>query len=832
MIHYGSIGIGLLIAGLLSAIATVAAYVVTLKKPGAAASLKLGRVAYAATALSVLGVFAILGGLVYFHVYRYEYVWEHTSNDLHGWFRFAATWSGQEGSFLLWAAWTSLIGFVVLSKAGKYEARVMPIFVTVLGLLCAILLKQSPFHIVPSATPDQIALNPAFANGPLDGQGLNPSLVNYWMTIHPPTIFFGFASLLVPYCYAVAALIWKDYDDWTERVMPYSLLSCAVLGVGLMMGGYWAYETQGWHGFWAWDPVENASFFPWLAVTALVHGLVVQQSRGGMARTNTFLGFLAFWLFLVGTFLTRSGALASKGSDGQLLSVHAFDDIGKSALWLMATMVIVYGGGALALWLWRLRSMPSRQALGDTLLSRDFAFFLAVLLMLVACAAITMGTTRPLLLSWMHRAPDAPKAVYYNRIMLPLACMAALVLGAAPWLAWRKTDPDTFLRKLVVPWLTATAAGFLLLLWVLNAERLQAASMAADPVGAADTLRAWVSPKLETVAVVGLATLAMFAALSNSMLAYRVLRAKPLNAGGWLAHVGIGLVMIGVIITNTFERTERFVLEEGGPPKQVFGYRFQFEKMTGSDIPGRPFHPDYDQSNAVQIRVTPPGADGSTDGGPRTFLVSPRWFAYNMNTAPEDQFERIRWPAIRKSFGHDLYVSFADDPQYEWPTDDPNRERAGIQMRPGEKRMLGDDEVWYYKPIVIPQQLFEAVLAIRPPEGQGAVATPAIRMDNGQMLAINAAVPGITDADGVPAAIYLDRLEPGTHVATLRVSLPGYRGRWAIPLEVTFKPWINLVWTGVLVTTLGALLAMMRRITEARIPAAGRRPRTYKSSRR
>src|SRR5207244_8670303 len=136
---------------------------------------------------------------------------------------------------------------------------------------------------------------------------------------------------------------------------------------------------HGWQGFWAWDPVENTSLFPWLAITGLVHGSVVQKSRGGMARTNTFLGILAFWLFLVGTFLTRSGALASKGADGQLLSVHAFDNIGKSALQLMAAMVIVYGTAGLVLWLLRLRSMPGRPTAGDTPVSRDFAFILAIL---------------------------------------------------------------------------------------------------------------------------------------------------------------------------------------------------------------------------------------------------------------------------------------------------------------------------------------------------------------------------------------------------------------------------------------------------------------------
>ena len=202
--------------------------------------------------------------------------------------------------------------------------------------------------------------------------------------------------------------------------MPYALLTCATLGLGLFMGGYWAYETQGWHGFWAWDPVENASFFPWLAITALVHGLVVQKSRDGMARTNTFLGLLAFWLFLLGTFLTRSGALAEKSADGALLSVHAFDNISKSGLFLMEAMLVLYGLGGLVMWIARLRKMPTRPTTGETLVSRDFAFFVSMMLMILACAVITFGTTTPLFMSWLHRRPTQPQPFFYNQVMVPL----------------------------------------------------------------------------------------------------------------------------------------------------------------------------------------------------------------------------------------------------------------------------------------------------------------------------------------------------------------------------------------------------------------------------
>ena len=285
--HVAPFGASLLWIGLIASLITIFGYVWALIKPENKAAKWVGRIGYGVTASSVLGMFLFLASLVYNHKYIYKYVFEHTGNELTGWYRFAATWAGQEGSFSLWAAWTAVIGGLMLWKSGKYEARVMPFFVSILTFLCGILIKQSPFLLIPKPTAADYAAYPNLIFPFIDGQGLTPSLQNYWMTIHPPTIFFGFASLAVPFVYAIAAMLWKDYDGWTPRVMPYALLSTATLGGGLFMGGYWAYETQGWHGFWAWDPVGNASFFPWLAITALAHGLVAQKTRGGACANTT-----------------------------------------------------------------------------------------------------------------------------------------------------------------------------------------------------------------------------------------------------------------------------------------------------------------------------------------------------------------------------------------------------------------------------------------------------------------------------------------------------------------------------------------------------------------
>jgi cytochrome c-type biogenesis protein CcmF len=835
----GTIGIGFLILALCASLFSIAGYVVALAKPGSRLPILLGRIAYGIAALAVLGAFASLMFIVSHKLYRYDYAVSHTSNDLAAPYKFTATWSGQEGSFLLWASWTALIGFLVFLKAGRYEARVMPIFVSVLAFLAAILLKQSPFALTHMLTPAEMAQTglPAL---PTDGQGLNAALQNYWMTIHPPTIFFGFASLAVPFSYAVAALIWRDYERWASRVMPYCLLSCATLGLGLFMGGYWAYETQGWHGFWGWDPVENASLFPWLAVTALAHGLVVQKSRGRMGRVNTFLGLFSWDLFLLGTFLTRSGALASKDSAGQLLSVHAFDNIGKSALWLMVAMLVVYGLGGAALWLWRLPKIPTRRTQGGSLFSRDFGFFMAVLLMLIACCLVTLGTTQPLIQSWLHQvagylqvhvpglgarpliqgwlnqSPSAPDKVFYNKVMLPLALLAALLMGAVPWVAWHRTSPDKFISRLTLPWVGMIAFGVFMLLWVLGAERQLHAVVDPSSVEAIGTARAWINPALERCAILAVTGAGVLAALSNAMLAFRVFRMRPLNAGGWIAHVGIGVLIIGAVVSTTFERTQRIDVREGQPPVDVFGYKIGFDKMTGVSPKERPLHPEFDSRNEVRLRVTPPGADesaaGSASGSPATFITAPRWFVDHWRNPMDDTKEKMTWPAISWSIGHDLYVGMASDAGMAWPSDP---DHPGITMLPHTRRQLGRFTLEYDGANVVPQQQFTANAFLLFGD-HGRVPVNPAKLFVGDSLVDIPWVAGVNGSDGKPVAVYLQGIQPGTNAATFLVSLPGYSGVWDVPIEVTYKPWINLVWGGVLITIFGALIAMIRRTLEAR----------------
>ncbi|MDH7571604.1 MAG: cytochrome c biogenesis protein CcsA, partial [Armatimonadota bacterium] len=257
-------------------------------------------------ALSTVAVLMSSAALLHaFVAGRYElaYVADYSSRSLPLLYRVSAFWAGQEGSFLLWALLGGAMGVVLSWKGGEWEPHLMGLFGAVQAFLLLLLVAKSPFRL---------------ASQPLaDGHGLNPLLQDPWMAIHPPLIFLGYAALAVPFVFAVAALLRREYHDWAARALPWSLFSWTTLGAGIFIGGYWAYRVLGWGGYWGWDPVENASLIPWLLNTALLHGILLQRARGSLARGNLALAILSFVMVLYGTFLTRSGVLSD-------FSVHSF----------------------------------------------------------------------------------------------------------------------------------------------------------------------------------------------------------------------------------------------------------------------------------------------------------------------------------------------------------------------------------------------------------------------------------------------------------------------------------------------------------------------------
>ena len=233
---------------------------------------------------SVVGALTVLMYLILTHDFSVAYVFSYSSTDLPLDYLISTLWAGQEGTFLLWVFYSGLLGLVMMRTAKRFEAGNMFILNLFLISILLILIKKSPFELLPMFRAE--------------GSGLNPLLQNYWMVIHPPIMFAGFSGVVFPFCFAMTALIERKYQTWAEAARRWTLFAWSLLGISLIMGGYWAYETLGWGGFWAWDPVENSSLIPWLFLTTQIHALFIKRQRRGLMRFSLIAVCLSFWAVL------------------------------------------------------------------------------------------------------------------------------------------------------------------------------------------------------------------------------------------------------------------------------------------------------------------------------------------------------------------------------------------------------------------------------------------------------------------------------------------------------------------------------------------------------
>ena len=296
---------------------------------------RLARWAFIVDVFSVVVIFGLIFWIISQHYFEYFYVWNHSDRSLDSKYLLSSIWEGQEGSFLLWSFWQGVLGIFLMRKAGSWEAPVMSVISFAQVCLATFILGIYVFGSKVGSNPF-ILTRHSFQDLPVfqradylslprfqDGNGLNQLLQNYWMVIHPPILFLGFASTIIPFAFVISALWKKDYSGWTKLALPWCLFSAGTLGLGIMMGAKWAYESLNFGGYWAWDPVENASLVPWLLLVAGIHTQVIFNATGHSLRPTIFYYLGAFLLVLYSTYLTRSGDL-------QETSVHAFTDQGMN----------------------------------------------------------------------------------------------------------------------------------------------------------------------------------------------------------------------------------------------------------------------------------------------------------------------------------------------------------------------------------------------------------------------------------------------------------------------------------------------------------------------
>ncbi len=769
-----------------------------------------GRRAFLLAAASVLAAAGTLGALLVTHRFDVNYVYQHSARAMAPLYWFPSFWAGQEGSFLLWAFWTSILGVVLAATSGRAERRVMPLYSLVLLFLVGMLALRSPF--LP--TLDEFGLPSA----PPEGLGLNPNLENPWMVIHPPTLFLGFSSLAVPFAFALSALFWRDWDGWLRRALPWGLFGFAVLGLAMMMGGYWAYEMLGWGGFWEGDPVENGPFIPWIGRVAFLHAAQIQRVRGGFSRPTLFLATLPFIGAMYESFMTRSGVLSD-------FSVHSFSELGGIANTLLLYALALVTLASVAALAWRSRELAKREAGTESVLeapaTREYGYTLAIALLTLCAVIAAVGMSAPLLSKLgvqMHIAKYSASVSedYHNKAMFPLAVLIALGMGIGPHLAWRgRGGPDS--RRLILAYAVSVVGA---VVFIVLARYLGTGLTGAKLV-----------PQLV------LFTASLFAVVANLMLLAGRLRPSgapivggggglserggrfrtatcPWTVGGTFPHLGAATLLIGVICLVVFVRKDPDVGLFRNLPQSVLDDRYVMTYKGQSS--------DYrtDKDNALLFDVA------SRDGREKFTARLP----FALRPVEGGEKKLFGHPAIVHHAGGDLYFALKDGPENFYP-----RGRYVETLKLGATQKYGPFTLHFDKferdpqaaalamsgqmPAVFPVWAVMDVtyqgktVTLKPQsimrrDTPGDPETPEIAMPGGWLLSFQSMNAGSADANNPNAGA---TAEAGTFV--LRPAGPVVEG---FKLEVTTRPMISLVWIGTLLIFAGGLVSMRRRILENR----------------
>ena len=500
----------------------------------------LARPAARAQFLLVVIAFACLAASFVGNDFSVQNVATNSNSELPLRYRFAATWGSHEGSLLLWtlmlATWTFAVTLFSRNLPPVLLARVIAVMGWVsVGFLLFLLFTSNPFdRLVPPAP---------------EGRDLNPLLQDPGMVIHPPMLYMGYVGFSVAFAFAIAALLGGRLDaTWARWSRPWTTVAWAFLTIGIALGSGWAYYTLGWGGWWFWDPVENASFMPWLTGTALIHSLAVTEKRGAFKSWTVLLAIVAFSLSLLGTFLVRSGVLTS---------VHAFATDPARGVFILVFLALVVGG-SLTLFAWRAGSVGLGGIFG--VVSRESALLANNILLIVAMASVLLGTLYPLFLDAMNLGKISVGPPYFDAVFYPLLAPAAFLMGVGPLARWRNASlPDLWTRlkwalgvavvaAVILPfilgrWSPLIAAGLFLALWIVvsSVVNLRARLVGSHRQGLMGKLAA------------------------NSFSYYGML----------LAHLGVAMFIVGVTLVKGYE-SEQDVRLDVGQTIEAGGYAFKF----------------------------------------------------------------------------------------------------------------------------------------------------------------------------------------------------------------------------------------------------------------
>jgi cytochrome c-type biogenesis protein CcmF len=688
-----------------------------------------GKGSYAAPAriiylLSSVCISASLIVLLYYFIgfdFRFAYVYENSSRDLPLTYRIAALWAGKEGSFLLWLFFLNVFGIVLFYSNKKNEPIVSSIIVLTQIFILVILAVESPFSFIWDKHPG------AFSRGlsPADGLGLNPLLEDPWMVAHPPLLFIGYASATIPFGYAVSAMMKKNFKEWLHGSYPWLLFSMVTLGIGIFLGGYWAYTVLGWGGYWGWDSVENSSLIPWIIAVALVHCFVVQKRTGMLARTNLFFTLLYFLMVLYSAWLTRSGVLSN-------FSVHSFSASKISSFLLL--FFLVYLIGSMVLFIVRFKEASGVKISTPLFDWRTFILY-GIIVLFAYAAVISIGTSMPIISALAGKSASVTEA-FYNNFSVPFGI---LILSLMALSTAAIASRQRFKIEYAAIALASIAAGILINI-----------GFTASPIAYVFTC----------------ASFFLIASSVRDMLKAKSRAVIPSR----LTHIGVGVLIIGIITSNFPSATTQKKLIQGreyelGPARIVFsGFKEGEESFLKFKV--------WNNSTVHAVRT-----------------------AYRFDQKTGSLYKE---PYIKYGFLNDLYMS---PEMYESGAD----EATHLVLAKGEKKELGGISVRFIRfrtehmTSGEPTTFAELV-------ANGARIAPGVRFKRSGIIRMDRTIPG------THRIVSLRDIDASNHRILLYIS-PAKNA--AIPpdsviVAFTVKRLIWIVWLGTVIISIGGAYTFVR----------------------
>ena len=802
----GQIGQFFVILSFGAALFSLVSYFFAAKNPEETSWKKLGRIGFWLNALSIFVIGATLFYIIYNHLFEYHYAWAHSSTTLPTHYIISAFWEGQEGSFWLWMFWQVILGIVLVFKSKSWEAPVMTFVMLCQVFLSSMLIGvevfgsrigSSPFILLREAMTWPILSDPNYLSMIKDGRGLNPLLQNYWMVIHPPTLFLGFASMIVPFAYAAAGLWQKRYKEWINPGLPWALFAVMILGAGIIMGSFWAYEALNFGGFWAWDPVENVSIIPWFTLIAAVHVMIAFKNSGHAYFTSAFLCLISFVLVIYASYLTRSGILGET-------SVHSFTSLGMSG------QLIIFNLTFLALMIFflvtRKKGMPSTQK-EEEIYSREFWLFIGALVLTVACVQMIATTSIPVFnaLFGTKVAPPIDPIPHYNKWQGAFAVVVMLLTAFTQFLKYKRSDSKKF-------W-AATLASFVFAILI-------------------SAVIIYFTHVYTNVMYILITFSAVFCILANLRTLGDAFKGKWRLAGSAVSHIGFGLLLIGALIaaaTNEvisvnqenyiavagFDKVEKpgenlFLTE--GEPVQMGEYKITY---VGDSV----------AAPNVFYKIKYEKIDEETGQLLESFILTP--FAQNN----PQMGGLIGTPGTKHFLTHDIYTLITAAASDSQASATPKQEGEGTNLEeydePATYKVAVGDTLRYRNGYYVIESLdhnatvenmskgendlmVKMKIKVVSAEGKEYPVEPVFVLKNNNYFDF----PKTVEEQGLMFR-FTKVLPADKKLELMAYQKPLPQKKWVVFKAIKF-PYINFFWCGTIVMTIGFCMAIYRRVKDGK----------------